>query len=90
MVATWQATASAVGTNRLGAASSEDLQVRTGYPRNGVSPLGLAEDITVVVDRLLLDYPTVLIGGDATGIEVELSPADLIRISAATVESITA
>jgi Cys-tRNA(Pro)/Cys-tRNA(Cys) deacylase len=86
----FKATASAIGTNRVEAASPEDLQARRGYPRNGVSPLGLAEDITVVVDRLLLDYPTVLIGGGATGIEIELSPADLIRISAATVGSITA
>jgi Cys-tRNA(Pro)/Cys-tRNA(Cys) deacylase len=41
------------------------------------------------VDRPLLDYPTVLIGGGATAIEIELSPADLVRISGATVESIT-
>jgi Cys-tRNA(Pro)/Cys-tRNA(Cys) deacylase len=85
----FKSTANAIGTKRVEAASSENLQVKTGYPKNGVSPLGLAEDITVVVDRLLLDYPTVLIGGGATGIEVELSPSDLVRISGATVESIT-
>jgi Cys-tRNA(Pro)/Cys-tRNA(Cys) deacylase len=83
-------TANAIGTKRVEVASSEDLQVKTSYPRNGVSPLGLAEDITVVVDRLLLDYPTVLIGGGATEIEIELSPSGLVRISGATVESITA
>jgi Cys-tRNA(Pro)/Cys-tRNA(Cys) deacylase len=81
--------ANAIGTKRVEAASSEYLQIKTGYPRNGVSPLGLAEDITVVVDRLLFDYPTVLIGGGTSEIEIELSPSDLVRISRATVESIT-
>lgn len=85
----FKSTANAIGAKRVEVASSEDLQVKTGYPNNGVSPLGLAGDITVVVDRLLFDYPTVLIGGGATGIEIELSPSDLVRISAATVESIT-
>jgi Cys-tRNA(Pro)/Cys-tRNA(Cys) deacylase len=81
--------ANAIGTTRVEVASSEYLQIETGYPRNGVSPLGLAEDITVVVDRLLFDYPTVLVGGGTIAIEIELSPSDLVRISRATVESIT-
>ena len=85
----FKSTANAVGAKRVEVASPEDLQVKTGYPKNGVSPLGLAEHITVVVDRLLFDYPTVLIGGGAAKIEIELSPSDLVRISGATVESIT-
>ena len=68
--------ANAIGTKRVEAASPEYLQIKTGYPRNGVSPLGLAEDITVVVDRLLFDYPTVLIGGGTAEIEIELSPSE--------------
>jgi Cys-tRNA(Pro)/Cys-tRNA(Cys) deacylase len=85
----FKSTANAIGVKRIETASSEDLQAKTGYPRNGVSPLGLADDIAVVVDKQLFDYPTVLIGGGATGIEIELSPADLVRLSGATVESIT-
>jgi Cys-tRNA(Pro)/Cys-tRNA(Cys) deacylase len=85
----FRSTAQAIGAKRVEVASSKDLQVKTGYSRNGVSPLGLAEDITVVVDRLLFDYPTVLIGGGATKIEIELSPSDLVLISGATVERIT-
>jgi Cys-tRNA(Pro)/Cys-tRNA(Cys) deacylase len=85
----FKSTANALGVKRVEAASLEDLQAKTGYPKNGVSPLGLTGDIAVVVDRPLFDYPTVLIGGGATAIEIELSPADLVRISGATVESIT-
>jgi Cys-tRNA(Pro)/Cys-tRNA(Cys) deacylase len=81
--------ASAVGVKRVEVAPEGDLEVITGYPRNGVSPLGLAEDIPVIVDEPLLDYPTVLVGGGATAVEIELTPADLIRISGATVKRIT-
>lgn len=81
--------AEAVGAKRMEMAPAEDLQAKTGYRRSGVSPLGLAEDIAVVVDRLLLGYPTVLVGGGAAKIEIELSPADLVLISGAKVESIT-
>src|SRR5579862_9014630 len=79
----------AIGVEFIETASLEDLLAKTGYDKNGVSPLGLAHDIAIVVDRVLLDYPTVLIGGGATGIEIELSPVDLIRSSGSTVENIT-
>ena len=82
-------TAIAIGVNRVEVASTEDLRVRTGYPRNGVSSLGLNADITVVIDQLLFDYPTVLIDDGATAIEIELSPSALALISGARVENIT-
>ncbi len=85
----FKSAAGAVGVKRVQAASAEDLQARTGYPGNGVSPLGLAGGIAVVVDSLLLDYPTVLIGGGAAAVEIEISPSDLVQISGAEVKSIT-
>jgi len=81
--------ASLIGVKRVEAASAEDLAIKTGYPRNGVSPLGLGGDIAVMVDGPLLDYSTVLVGGGAVAIEVELSPSDLVRIAGATTHDIT-
>ena len=81
--------ADALGVKRVEAASPEELQARTGYLRNAVSPLGLTGDIAIVVDSSLFDYPTVLIGSGAIAIEIELPPADLVRISKAKVQSIT-
>lgn len=85
-----KSTADAIGVKRIEVASPEDLRKRTDYPRNGVSPLGLADNIMVVADRLLFNYPTVLIGGGAAAIEIELSPSDLTLISGASLKSITA
>jgi Cys-tRNA(Pro)/Cys-tRNA(Cys) deacylase len=81
--------AGATGARRLEVAPLELLEEKTGYSRNGVSPLGLAPDISVVMDAQLFDYPTVLVGGGAAGIEIELSPADLSLLSRAMVENIT-
>ena len=33
--------------------------MRTGYPKNGISTLGLADNVTVVVGKLLFEYPTI-------------------------------
>jgi Cys-tRNA(Pro)/Cys-tRNA(Cys) deacylase len=79
----------AIRVSRVEVASAEDLAVKTGYPRNGVSPLGLADGISVVVDSLVLNYPSILIGGGAAAVEIEIAPADLVRISGAAVASIT-
>ena len=81
--------ANAIGASRLEVASPEELQARTGYPKNGVSPLGLTKDISVAVDSTLFDYPTILIGAGAAAIEIELAPADLVRLSGATAHCIT-
>lgn len=84
----FKSVADVVGAKRLEVASETELHARTGYPRNGVSPLGLAPDIAVIVDSPLFEYPTLLIGGGATGIEIELSPADLLRTSSARLQRI--
>lgn len=65
-------------------ASPEALNSSLGYPRNGVSPLGAPADIPVLLDEAVLNYPTVLVGGGATGIEIELSPKDLVQMTSAT------
>jgi Cys-tRNA(Pro)/Cys-tRNA(Cys) deacylase len=81
--------AAAAGTPRLELASSERLAAITDYPRAGVSPLGLPPDIAIVVDRALLDYPTVLIGGGVAAVEIEIAPAELVAATHAIVATVT-
>jgi Cys-tRNA(Pro)/Cys-tRNA(Cys) deacylase len=75
----FKAAARALGHKRLETASRDDLEAQIGYPINGVSPLGLPPAIHVVIDESLRQYPTVLIGGGETAVEVEISPEDLAR-----------
>jgi len=79
----FKAASVALGYGRLEVASPEALREVLGYPRNGVSPLGAPADVPVLLDEAVLRYSTVLVGGGATGVEVELSPKDLIQMTSA-------
>lgn len=65
-------------------ASTEELAALTGYPPTGVSPLGVC-GVRVLLAQALVAYETVLVGGGAVGIEVELAPDDLLRLTGGTV-----
>lgn len=79
----------AVGASgRLQVAAPDALAAVLGYPRNGVSPLGVPAGVRVVLDEGLLAWPTVLVGGGTTGVEVEAAPAALARACAAVVTPI--
>jgi Cys-tRNA(Pro)/Cys-tRNA(Cys) deacylase len=81
--------AAALGAPRFEVADKDELQAKLGFPPHGVSPLGAA-DFPVFLDASLLQFPTVLVGGGATGIEIELAPADLVRLCSAQVISLAA
>jgi Cys-tRNA(Pro)/Cys-tRNA(Cys) deacylase len=78
----------ALSVGRLEVASPEELEQTIGYPRHGVSPFGLDSAISVVVARELLDYESVLVGAGAVGVEIEVSPIELIQATNAVVENI--
>lgn len=71
--------AEAMSTKRVEVASPLELQMRAGYPRNGVSPLGVAA-IPVFMDDSLLEFETILIGSGETAEEIEISPQDLLSL----------
>jgi Cys-tRNA(Pro)/Cys-tRNA(Cys) deacylase len=58
-----------------------DAPVRLlGYPPTGVSPLG-APGYPVLVAAALLDHPTILVGAGVAGVEIEMSPTDLLAVT---------
>jgi Cys-tRNA(Pro)/Cys-tRNA(Cys) deacylase len=78
----------ALSAGRLEVASPQELERVIGYPRHGVSPFGLDSAISVVVARELLTYESVLVGAGAPGVEIEVSPLELIHATNALVENI--
>ena len=78
----------ALRAGRLEVASPQELEQIIGYPRHGVSPFGLDSAISVVVARELLSYESVLVGAGALGVEIEVSPLELIHATNALVENI--
>ncbi|MHA7279092.1 Cys-tRNA(Pro) deacylase [Arthrobacter sp. MDT2-2] len=73
-----KALASALGRRKAVMADPALAQRRTGYVLGGISPLGQRQPSPVVIDASVLDHPTVFVSGGQRGLDIELSPADLI------------
>jgi Cys-tRNA(Pro)/Cys-tRNA(Cys) deacylase len=78
-----KALAAAIGGKRAAMADPAVAERSTGYVRGGISPLGQRRQLPTVVDASALDYPTVYVSAGRRGLEVELAPADLIRLTRA-------
>jgi Cys-tRNA(Pro)/Cys-tRNA(Cys) deacylase len=76
--------AEALGVKHFQVARREELQEQLGYPQYSVSPLAVRA-YPIVIDEDLLTRPTVLVGAGEVGIEIELSPADLLALTQAKV-----
>ena len=57
----------------------------TGYVVGGISPLGQRRRLATTVDSSALEWETVLVSAGRRGLQLELAPADLIRLTDATV-----
>jgi Cys-tRNA(Pro)/Cys-tRNA(Cys) deacylase len=80
--------AAAVGGRRAAMAEPAEAERATGYVVGGISPLGGRRRLPTVVDESALSNATVFVSAGRRGLQVELDPADLVRLTAATVASI--
>ena len=83
-----KALAHAVGGKKATMAEGADAERATGYVLGGISPLGQRQRLRTVVDASALEHPTVFVSGGRRGLDVELDPADLVRLTAAVVAPI--
>jgi Cys-tRNA(Pro)/Cys-tRNA(Cys) deacylase len=72
---------------RVQMANKEELLRILDYPTTGVSPIG-AGSVPVLMDERLMLFSSVLIGAGAVGIEIEISPDTLKKITGAVVMDI--
>ncbi|MCZ2527615.1 Cys-tRNA(Pro) deacylase [Streptomyces sp. NPDC059506] len=79
-----KALASAVGGKRAAMADPAAAERTTGYVRGGISPLGQRKRLRTVVDATALEHGTVFVSAGRRGMEVELPPQDLVRLTGAT------
>jgi Cys-tRNA(Pro)/Cys-tRNA(Cys) deacylase len=75
-----KALAAAAGGRKAAMADPADAERTTGYVRGGISPLGQRKALPTVVDETALLFDTVLVSGGRRGLQVELPPADLVRL----------
>jgi Cys-tRNA(Pro) deacylase len=55
----------------------------TGYPAGGVAPLGLPDDVPVIVDQNVVALPVAYGGGGQHDLLLRLQPAEIIRLNRA-------
>jgi Cys-tRNA(Pro)/Cys-tRNA(Cys) deacylase len=79
-----KALATARGGKRAGMAASAAAERATGYVIGGISPLGQRRKLPTVVDLSATGFDTVYVSAGRRGLDLELSPMDLIRVTGAT------
>jgi Cys-tRNA(Pro)/Cys-tRNA(Cys) deacylase len=84
-----KALASAVGAKRAVMADPRRAEVVTGYVVGGISPVAQKRRLPTVLDRSAEQWPTVLVSAGRRGLEIELSPGDLVAVTDATVAPLT-
>jgi Cys-tRNA(Pro)/Cys-tRNA(Cys) deacylase len=78
-----KALAAAAGGRKAVMADPADAERTTGYVRGGISPLGQRKELPTVVDESALGFATVMVSAGKRGLQVELPPADLVRLTRA-------
>jgi Cys-tRNA(Pro)/Cys-tRNA(Cys) deacylase len=83
-----KALAAALGGKRAAMAEPAAAARATGYVTGGISPLGMKSRLRVALDASAAGWPTVYVSAGRRGLQVELAPADLVRLTAATLAPI--
>lgn len=83
-----KALARALGASRASMAEVGAAERATGYVAGGISPIGQKRPHPTVVDSSALEHPTVFVSAGRRGLDLELAPADLVRVTAAITERV--
>jgi Cys-tRNA(Pro)/Cys-tRNA(Cys) deacylase len=83
-----KAVAAATGAKSAELADPDDAQRLTGYVLGAISPLGQKRRLRTVVDASAGTFPTIFVSAGRRGLEIEVAPADLVRLTGATVAEI--
>ncbi|ASU83463.1 Cys-tRNA(Pro) deacylase [Nocardiopsis gilva YIM 90087] len=78
-----KALAAAVGGKKAAMADPAAAERATGYVRGGISPLGQRKRLPTVIDASVGGHATVFVSAGRRGLQMELSPADLIHLTGA-------
>jgi len=81
--------AKAMAAKKCAMADKFDVERSTGYILGGVSPLGQKKLLKTVIDISAQEFETIFISGGRRGLDIELNPSDLQKLTRATFMDIT-
>ena len=61
----------------------------TGYVAGGISPLGQRRSLPTTVDEAALAHKTILVSAGRRGLQLELDPRELVRLTAAETRAVS-
>jgi Cys-tRNA(Pro) deacylase len=85
----WPKLRAHLGVSRLSLPDADEAQAVTGYVRYTITPFGSTRSWPVIVDASAIEQPVVAIGGGVRGLNIHLTPADLVEALAAAVVDVT-
>ena len=83
-----KALARALGASRAAMADVVVAERATGYVAGGISPVGQRRPHPTVLDSTALDHPSVFVSAGRRGLDLDIAPADLVRITEAITERV--
>lgn len=81
--------ASALGAKRVTMADPAAAARSSGYVIGGISPVGQRTPLRTVVDASAADFGTIYVSAGRRGLQVELSPHDLVSVAGARWAAVT-
>lgn len=71
--------AKSLNCKKVSMANPKRVQSSTGYVLGGVSPLGQKKRLTTVLDESANHCESIYVSGGKRGLEIEISPTDLVK-----------
>jgi Cys-tRNA(Pro)/Cys-tRNA(Cys) deacylase len=73
---------------KVSMADTKRVQSTTGYVLGGVSPFGQKKTLVTVIDESSQQFSTIFVSGGKRGLEIEISPSELVKVLKGTVAAI--
>ncbi len=78
-----KAAARAVGEKAVELIAVKELLPLTGYMRGGCTSIGMKKAFPTVIHESVLAFDEVIISGGRVGLQIQLAPADLLKVTGA-------